>query len=64
MSQSGYPNLEAACGGVINPDTLLTFQKAMREYEVLMSGMRQLLAPADDYAAEEQSESEFFASHP
>lgn len=46
-----YPNLEAACGGVINPDTLRRFQLAMREYAHFMSGLEQLLAPREEVVA-------------
>ena len=43
-----YDTLTAACGGSINPDTLRTFAKAMREYEHFMAGLGALLAPVDD----------------
>lgn len=42
---SGFPALEKACGGRINPETLTEFQQAMREYQEFMSGMRQMMAP-------------------
>lgn len=41
-----YENLEAACGGAITIESIRRFQLAMREYEVFMSGMSRLLAPA------------------
>jgi hypothetical protein len=40
-----FPNLEACCGGTINPENLRRFQKAMREYEVFMRGLEALFAP-------------------
>jgi hypothetical protein len=40
-----FSNLEAACGGSINPDTLRRFQAAMREYEQFMVGLDALLTP-------------------
>ena len=42
-----FPNLEAACGGRINPETLKQFQKAMREYEEFMAGLSVMLAPKE-----------------
>ena len=42
-----FPNLEACCGGTINPETLRRFQKAMREYEHFMRGLEALLAPRE-----------------
>jgi hypothetical protein len=38
-----FANLEACCGGIINPESLTRFQLAMREYEVFMAGMREML---------------------
>jgi hypothetical protein len=46
-SQSGWPALEAACGGKLTPETLTQFQQAMREYERFMDGLGALLAPRD-----------------
>ena len=43
-----FATLTKACGGKLNVETLTEFQKAMREYEVFMSGMRELLAPVRD----------------
>ena len=44
-----FEYLKKACGGVLNPETLTDFEKAMREYEVFMSGMRELFfGPCDD----------------
>jgi hypothetical protein len=44
-----FENLKKACGGAINPETLTQFEIAMREYEVFMSGMRELFfGPCDD----------------
>jgi len=37
-----FESLKKACGGVLNPETLTEFQKAMREYEVFMAGMREM----------------------
>ena len=42
-----YEYLLKACGGKLNPETLIGFQRAMQEYEVFMHGLRQLLAPVD-----------------
>jgi hypothetical protein len=47
-----YANLEAACGGVLNVETLTRFQIAMREYEEFMGGMRELLRPLTPEEAE------------
>ena len=51
-----FETLKKACGGVLNPETLTDFQRAMREYEVFMDGMRELFAPvgedAENMAAE------------
>ena len=43
-----FKNLEAACGGRINPETLTQFQAAMREYEVFMRDLRNLMAPKQE----------------
>jgi hypothetical protein len=43
-----FATLTKACGGALTIETLTEFQKAMREYEVFMSGMRELLAPVRD----------------
>jgi len=40
-----YPNLEACCGGAINPDSLRRFKLAMHEYERFMDGLERLFAP-------------------
>lgn len=40
-----FKNLEAACGGRINPETLRKFALAMREYEKFMEGLGALLGP-------------------
>jgi hypothetical protein len=49
-----FANLEAACGGVLNIETLTRFQLAMREYEDFMSGMRELLRPLTPEEAEQR----------
>jgi hypothetical protein len=41
-----FENLEAACGGAINPETLEKFQAAMKEYTEFMYGLNALFAPA------------------
>lgn len=46
----GWPNLEAACGGKLNPETLKRFQLAMREYEDFMDGLGAMLAPKKEDA--------------
>ena len=55
---SKFENLEQACGGSINPDTLERFAKAMREYDEFMGGLGRLLgpvpAPVDPIAAHHQ----------
>ena len=43
-----FKNLEACCGGLISIEALTQFQLAMREYEVFMAGMREMLAPLPD----------------
>jgi hypothetical protein len=43
-----FSNLEAACGGSINPDTLRRFQVAMREYEMFMDSLGAMLAPRQE----------------
>jgi len=43
-----YANLTKACGGALTIESITQFQVAMREYEIFMDGMRQLLAPADE----------------
>lgn len=43
-----YEALTKACGGVINPDTLTEFQRAMREYREFMSGARAMFAPVGE----------------
>ena len=43
-----FAKLTKACGGKLNVETLTEFQEAMREYEVFMRGMRELLAPLRD----------------
>ena len=45
---SDFKNLEAACGGTINPDTLRTFQIAMREYSEFMRGVEAMFAPRQE----------------
>jgi hypothetical protein len=42
-----FETLKKACGGVLNPETLTEFQTAMREYEVFMSGMREMFFGPD-----------------
>ena len=49
-SQFGWPALEAACGGKLNPETLRQFQQAMREYDDFMNGLSALLAPKQERA--------------
>jgi len=43
-----FEHLKKACGGVLNPETLTDFQRAMREYEVFMAGMREMFAPVGE----------------
>jgi hypothetical protein len=47
-----FEYLTKACGGVLNPETLTDFQRAMREYEVFMAGMREMFAPLRDTTKE------------
>ena len=53
-----FKNLEAACGGVLNIETLTKFQLAMREYEEFMAGMRELLRPLTPEEAAERAAKE------
>jgi hypothetical protein len=39
-----FDNLEKCCGGAINPENLMTFQRAMQEYAVFMDAARQVFA--------------------
>jgi len=50
-----FEALLKACGGVLNPETLSEFQRAMREYEVFMGGLRELLRPMSDPEPGEKS---------
>jgi hypothetical protein len=43
-----FANLTACCDGNLSIENLERFQRAMREYEVFMAGMRELLAPLDE----------------
>ena len=43
---SDYANLERCCGGKITPESILTFRRAMIEYETFIDRMGQLLAPS------------------
>ena len=47
-----FATLKKACGGSLSIEALTEFQKALREYEVFMSGMRELLAPLDEEPAD------------
>jgi hypothetical protein len=49
-----FATLTKACGGALTVETLTEFQKAMREYEVFMSGMRELLAPLPNQQERDQ----------
>lgn len=40
-----FENLEHACGGRINPESLERFRLAMREYHLFMKQLGELLAP-------------------
>jgi hypothetical protein len=42
-----FANLTKACGGSLTIESLTEFQLAMREYEIFMSGMREMLAPVE-----------------
>ena len=42
-----FANLTKACGGSLTIESLTEFQLAMREYEIFMGGMRELLAPVE-----------------
>jgi len=56
MTMSTFKNLERACGGNINPDTLRVFERNLRqqepdaivEYAEFMKGMRALFAPVEE----------------
>jgi hypothetical protein len=42
---SEYANLEKCCGGTITAESILTFRRAMVEYETFIDRMSELLAP-------------------
>lgn len=54
-----FATLTKACGGVLNIETLTEFQKAMREYEVFMDGMGQMLAPVDAPMSREEQYADY-----
>lgn len=42
-----YPNLLRACGGDITPETLTTFEQAMREYDACTKMLCAFFRPVD-----------------
>ena len=54
MMNDRFPTLMKMCGGKLNPETLTEFQRAMREYEVFMAGMRELLRPIEGWPDEQE----------
>jgi len=54
-----FATLTKACGGALTIESLTEFQQAMREYEVFMRGMGELLAPIDEPMSREEQYADY-----